>query len=73
MRKDTPSKTAHKVALNIVTLGTKPGMDKVLPPEIVETTAELLLASGAVDATAVRWPRSRERRRSSSAGAPLEI
>jgi methyltransferase (TIGR00027 family) len=59
MRKDTPSKTARKVALNIVTLGAKPGMDKVLPAGIVETTAELLLASGAVGATAVRWSRSR--------------
>jgi methyltransferase (TIGR00027 family) len=59
MRKDTPSKTARKVALNIVTLGAKPGMDKVLPPGIVETTARLLLASGAVGATAVRWSGSR--------------
>ncbi len=59
MRKDTPSKTARKVALNIVTLGAKPGMDKVLPPGIIETTAKLLLASGAVGATAVRWSRSR--------------
>ncbi|MHC4189203.1 MAG: class I SAM-dependent methyltransferase [Planctomycetota bacterium] len=59
MRKDTPSKTARKVALNIVTLGAKPGMDKVLPPGIVESTAKLLLASGAVGATAVRWSRSR--------------
>jgi methyltransferase (TIGR00027 family) len=59
MRKDTPSKTARKVALNIVTLGAKPGMDRVLPAGIVEATAKLLLASGAVGATAVRWSRSR--------------
>jgi methyltransferase (TIGR00027 family) len=58
MRKDTPSKTARKVALNIVTLGAKPGMEKVLPAGIAETTAELLVASGAVGATAVRWSRS---------------
>ncbi|MHC4213006.1 MAG: class I SAM-dependent methyltransferase [Planctomycetota bacterium] len=58
MHKDTPSKTARKVALNIVTLGAKPGMDKVLPPGIVETTAKLLLTSGAVGPTAVRWSRS---------------
>jgi len=58
MRKDTPSKTARKVALNIVTLGAKPGMDKVLPAGIVEATAKLLVASGAVGATAVRWSRS---------------
>jgi methyltransferase (TIGR00027 family) len=59
MRKDTPSKTARKVALNIVTLGAKPGMDKILPPRIVETTAKLLFASGAVGATALRLSRSR--------------
>ena len=59
MRKEKPSKTARKVALNIVTLGAKPGMDKVLPPGIVDTTAELLVASGAVGATGVRWSRSR--------------
>ena len=34
-------------------------MDKVLPLGIVESTARLLLASGAVGATAVRWSRSR--------------
>jgi len=59
MRKDKPSKTAYKVALNIVTLGAKPGMDKVLPPGIVEATERLLIASGAVDVTMVRWSRSR--------------
>ena len=59
MRKDKPSKTAYKVALNIVTLGAKPGMDKVLPPGIVEATEKLLLASGAVGATSIRWSRSR--------------
>lgn len=59
MHKDKPSKTARKVALNIVTLGAKPEMDGVLPPGIVEATAEMLVASGAVGATAVRWSRSR--------------
>ena len=60
MRKDKPSKTARKVALNIVTLGAKPGMDNVLPPGLVETTAEILVASGAVGETGVRWSRSRK-------------
>jgi methyltransferase (TIGR00027 family) len=60
MRKDKPSMTARKVALNIVTLGAKPGMDKVLPPGIVETTAKMLVASGAVGETGVRWSRSRK-------------
>jgi methyltransferase (TIGR00027 family) len=59
MRKDKPSKTARKVALNVVTLGAKPGMDEVLPPGVVEATARLLVASGAVGAAAVRWSRSR--------------
>jgi len=59
MRKDKPSKTARKVALNIVTLGAKPGMDRVLPPGVAEATATLLVASGAVGAAAVRFSRSR--------------
>ena len=58
MRKDKPSTTARKVALNIVTLGQKPGMAEILPRGIVETTADLLVASGAVGATGVRWSRS---------------
>ena len=59
MRKDKPSLTARKVALNIVTLGAKPGMDKVLPPGIVESTAEMLVASGVVGARTIRFARSR--------------
>lgn len=58
MRKGKPSRTAYKVALNIITLGTKSGMDKVFPPGIVEATAKLLVASGLVSATVVRWCRS---------------
>lgn len=59
MRKDRPSRTAYKVALNLVTLGAKPGMDQVLPPGIVDTTMRLLVASGAANATTVRWAHSR--------------
>ncbi len=55
MQKDKPSKTARKVALNIVTLGAKSGMETVLPPGLVDSTAELLVSSGAVSATGVRW------------------
>lgn len=58
MHKNKPSRTAYKVALNIITLGAKPGMDKVFPPGIVEATAKLLVASGLVSATVVRWCRS---------------
>ena len=61
MRKDKPSRTARKVAFNIITLGSKPGMDKILPPGIVEVTKKLLLASGAAGEILIRWagsPRS---------------
>jgi methyltransferase (TIGR00027 family) len=50
--------TARKVALNIVTLGAKPEMEEILPPGIVSTTAELLVASGVVGETVIRWSRS---------------
>ncbi len=43
MRKNKPSKTAYKVALNIVTLGAKPEMDEILPPGIVDATERLLI------------------------------
>ena len=59
MRKDKPSQTAYKVAVNIVSLGAKPGMEKVLPPGLVEATGLLLIASGAAREYAVRFARSR--------------
>jgi len=59
MRRDVPSRTAQKVALNIVTLGSKKGMDKIIPPGIVDATAKLLVESGAVGSKAVRFSRSR--------------
>ena len=59
MRRDKPSRTAYKVALNVVTLGAKPEMDRFLPPGIVEATEKLLVASGAAGAGTVRWARSR--------------
>ena len=58
MRKDKPSRTACKVALNVVTLGAKPEMAGVLPPGIVQATEKLLIASGAAGARTVRWSRS---------------
>jgi len=57
MRKEKPSRTAYKVALNILTLGMKPEMDNVLPTGIVETTGRLLIASGAANERVVRWHR----------------
>jgi methyltransferase (TIGR00027 family) len=59
MREDKPSRTAYKVALNVVTLGAKPGMDDVLPAGVVDATARLLVASGAAGPTAVRMAHSR--------------
>ncbi len=58
MRKDKPSNTAYKVALNVLTLGAKPGMAAVLPPGIVDASERLLIASGAARARIVRWSRS---------------
>ena len=55
MRKDKPSRTAYKVALNVVTLGAKPEMNKFLPPGIVQATEKLLVASGAAGERIVRW------------------
>ena len=48
MRKAKPSSTAWEVALNLVALGGKPGVNEVLPPGVVDTTAELLVAAGIV-------------------------
>lgn len=55
MRKDRPSRTALKVALAVVTLGAKPGMEDLLPPGIVQASQELLLASGVVGPRTIRW------------------
>jgi len=59
MRKDKPSRTAYKVALNVITLGAKPGMDRFFPPGTVQATEKLLVASGATGARTVRWSRSK--------------
>jgi methyltransferase (TIGR00027 family) len=59
MRRDTPSSTARKVALNIISLGAKPGMEEILPAEIVDSTARLLVAAGVVGEGAVRFARTR--------------
>jgi methyltransferase (TIGR00027 family) len=58
MREDKPSRTAFKVALNVVTLGAKPGMETIFPPGTVQATEKLLLASGAANARTIRWSRS---------------
>lgn len=54
-----PSRTARKVALNIVALGAKHEMEVVLPPGLVDATSELLVASGAADRRLVRFSRSK--------------
>jgi len=58
MQKEKPSRTAYKVALSILTLGTKPEMEKVLPTGMVDATERLLIASGAASKTVVRLSRS---------------
>ena len=59
MRRDKPSTTARKVALNIISLGAKPGMEKALPPGIVDATARLLVAAGVVGQGAIRFAGTR--------------
>lgn len=58
MKAGKPSRTALKVAFNILTLSEKPGMKAVLPRGIVEATEQLLLLSGAASATSLRWAHS---------------
>ena len=59
MRPDKPSTTARKVALNIISLGAKPGMEEVLPAGIVDATARLLIAAGVVGQGAIRFAGTR--------------
>jgi methyltransferase (TIGR00027 family) len=59
MRRDRPSTTARKVALNIISLGAKPGMEEVLPAGIVDATARLLVAAGVVGEGAIRFAGTR--------------
>ena len=58
MNKGEPSRTARKVGLNIVTLGSVPEMSDVLPAGIVDATARLLVASGSMSERAVAWFKS---------------
>ena len=58
MRNEKPSVTARKVALNVVTLGEKPGMNEILPRGSVDATAKLLVASGVVGTKTIRWAQS---------------
>ena len=59
MRHEKPSTTARKVALNIISLGAKPGMEEVLPAGIVDATARLLVAAGVAGEGAVRFAGSK--------------
>jgi hypothetical protein len=54
MRKDKPSRSAYKVGVNIISLGSKPGMEKILPAGIVEATEKILVTAGAANETMVR-------------------
>ncbi|NQU57163.1 MAG: SAM-dependent methyltransferase [Rhodospirillales bacterium] len=55
MHKDYPSTMARKIALSIVTLAAKPGMDKVLPCGTMQATEKLLVASGVAGEETIRW------------------
>ncbi len=59
MASEKASRTAYKVALNIMALGSKPGMDGILPPGILEATENLLRYSGAVGPKTLKWSKSR--------------
>lgn len=59
MRRERPSTTARKAALNLLALGSNPGTAAVLPSGVVEATAQVLLASGVVGERAVRFARTR--------------
>ncbi|MFC1679285.1 class I SAM-dependent methyltransferase [Elusimicrobiota bacterium] len=58
-RRQRPSQTAYKVAMNILSLDAKPGMGDVLPRGIIEATERLLVASGTARLGTVRFARSR--------------
>ncbi len=57
--RDKPSRTALKVAYNILSLSTKPGVEEFLPAGIGDATARLLVSSGAASERTVRLCRSR--------------
>ena len=58
MREDQPSRTARKVAIATVSLGSKPGMEKILPPGIVKASQELLVAAGVAGPRIMRFAAS---------------
>lgn len=58
MQNDKPSMSAYRIALSIVTLGAKPGMDRLLPPGTAQATEKLLVASGIAGEETIRWCRS---------------
>ena len=58
MESAEPSKTARKVALNIVTLGSYQPVSSILPQGIVDATARLLVASGAIGPGGVWFSKS---------------
>ncbi len=59
MRTQKPSKTARKVALNVITLGARHKMEGILPPGIADATAKLLVESGVAGSWAVKFSRSK--------------
>jgi len=58
MKKNKPSRTAAKVAFNLLTLSSKPGMEDLMPPGLIEATEQLLVASGVTGKRTIRWMQS---------------
>jgi methyltransferase (TIGR00027 family) len=58
MKKNKPSRTAAKVAFNLLTLSSKPGMENLMPPGLIEATEQLLVASGVTGKRTIRWMQS---------------
>lgn len=54
MKTSKPSRTAYKVAIGLITLEAKPGMDAILPSGVVKATEKLLVASGVAREITVR-------------------
>jgi methyltransferase (TIGR00027 family) len=58
MREGKPSRTAIKVTSSIITLGTTPYGQQILPDGLVEASEKMLVASGVVGEKAARWIKS---------------
>jgi methyltransferase (TIGR00027 family) len=58
LMRDAPSRTARKVALNVLMLGAEPRMADILPAGSAQATEQLLLAAGVTGAPALRFAKT---------------